>query len=53
MGTTVAFLAGEESGIYCVLGLAWRSLIVLLPGFARPASSPPDQGANQVEVDLD
>lgn len=49
---------GGESGIYRVLGLAWRSSIVLLPGFALPASSLPDRVgrgvvANQVEVDLD
>ena len=57
MERRLALLIGEKrggaSGNEHVLGLAWKASMILLPEFALPASSLPDQGVNQGEADLD
>lgn len=49
METRLALLTGEKrggaSGNEHILGLAWKASMVLLPEFAIPASSLPDQGS--------
>lgn len=57
MESRLVLLIGEKrggaSGNEHILGLAWKASMILLPEFALPASSLPDQGVNQGEADLD